>query len=58
MSYHESDTELSPAEFVLANREKLVAAFIAETGLKPSECELVEEILPMGGVRVHVRKRP
>lgn len=28
--------------FVMAHRERLVCAFIAETGLRPSECELVE----------------
>lgn len=31
------------AERVMRNREAIVEAFIAETGLKPSECELVEE---------------
>jgi len=30
------------AKIIETVREKLVAAFIAETGLKPSECELVE----------------
>jgi hypothetical protein len=27
----------------MKNREKLIEAFIAETGLKPSECVFVEE---------------
>lgn len=27
---------------IMANRERLIEAFIAETGLPPSECELVE----------------
>jgi hypothetical protein len=30
-------------ELIMTNREKLCEAFIAETGLKPSECELVED---------------
>lgn len=30
--------------FVMAHRERLVAAFVAETGLRPSECELVERV--------------
>jgi len=45
---------------VIENREKLVAAFIAETGLKPSECELVEYRNISNGVEdcvVSIRKK-
>ena len=38
-------------EFIMANREKLVEAFIAETGLMPSNCKIVEQIDP-GGKRI------
>lgn len=46
--------------YVLAHRERLLCAFLAETGCKPSECELVEtfETTPTGSrVVVTVRKR-
>jgi len=32
--------------FSLQEQEKLLKAFMAETGLKPSECILVEEMVP------------
>ena len=39
------------------DRGLLVHAFIAETGMLPSEAELVEQYMSDGTVRVHVRKR-
>lgn len=45
---------------IMVHRERLLCAFIAETGLRPSECELVEtfETTPQGHrVVVTVRKR-
>lgn len=42
-------------DFIMAHRERLVAAFVAETGLLPSECELVERLeRSPEGVRVTV----
>ena len=41
---------------IMSEREKIVEAFIAETGLKPSEIELVEE-RTMTGAIWYVRKR-
>lgn len=34
------------AAFIGAHRERLVSAFVAETGLLPSECCLVEQTRP------------
>jgi hypothetical protein len=45
------------AREILAHREKYLKAWIAETGLMPSECELVEEIQHDGNRRVYVRRR-
>lgn len=43
---------------VAAKREELVTAWIAETGLLPSQCELVEQRSSDGlTVTVYVRKR-
>ena len=42
--------------FVLKYRELLVEAWLAETGLKPSENELVEQVHGDGTVTVHVRR--
>jgi hypothetical protein len=45
-------------EHIMANRERIVEAFIAETGLRPSEIEQVEERSEDGRtVRYYVRKR-
>lgn len=41
---------------IMANREKLVMAWIAETGLLPSESEIVETSHPDGSMSVHVRR--
>ncbi len=41
---------------IMENREKLVRAFIAETGLLPSQCELVETHTGFSTV-VRVRRR-
>jgi hypothetical protein len=43
-------------ENIYRNREKILEAFIAETGLKPSECEQVE-ICGNNGFRFYVKKR-
>jgi hypothetical protein len=45
------------AREILAHREKYLKAWIAETGLMPSECELVEELHHDGTRRVYVRRR-
>lgn len=42
---------------VLANRERFLQAWIAQTGLHPTDCELVEERYGDGTVRIHVRRR-
>lgn len=42
---------------VLDNRERLLEAFIAETGMLPSECILVEKMMPDGSYVVHVQRR-
>jgi len=42
---------------VMRHRERYVKAWIAQTGLKPSEAEIVEEHHPSGTVVVRVRKR-
>jgi Mor family transcriptional regulator len=36
--------------------EAMAAAFIKETGLKPSEAELVQQMMP-NGIRLYFRKR-
>lgn len=41
---------------VMANREKYLQAWVAETGLKPSECELVQ-VQNEAGFRVFVQRR-
>lgn len=41
---------------IMENREKYVTAWIAETGLKPSECEIVEQH-NFGEIVVFMRKR-
>lgn len=43
--------------YVTANRERLVEAWVAETGLLPSESVLVEKHEPDGALVVYVRKR-
>ena len=45
-------------KFIIANRERLVEAWVAETGSKPSESEIIERQGSDGTVRVTVRKRP
>ncbi len=59
-----ADTKTAMAEavderirFIMANRERFLEAWIAETGLLPSECELVEEMHPSGKIVVYCRKR-
>jgi hypothetical protein len=39
-----SDNIKKQMEFINANKEYLVRAFLAETGLKPSECELITRV--------------
>lgn len=43
-------------EFIARNRERLVEAFIAETGCKPSEAELVE-VRDLNQTRIFIRPR-
>ncbi|HDY68755.1 hypothetical protein LCGC14_2039520 [marine sediment metagenome] len=43
-------------ERIVKNREKIIEAFIAETGLKPSECEQVIESR-VDGTSFYIRKR-
>lgn len=43
-------------KLIMKNREKLVQAFIAETGLLPSECELIETHTGFSTV-VRIRRR-
>ena len=42
---------------VHAFREKYLRAWIAETGMKPTECTLVEKRLPDGTLRMWVEPR-
>jgi hypothetical protein len=44
-------------QYISANRERYVEAWFAETGLKPSESELVEHHHADGTVTVTVRAR-
>lgn len=44
--------------FIIAGRERLMEAWVSETGCKPSESELVEQHDADGTVRVSVRKKP
>lgn len=43
--------------FINANREKLIEAFIAETGLAPSDCVQCIQTMPDGTVRFWVEKK-
>ena len=43
-------------EKIMNNREKYMEAFIAETGLKPSECEIVEK-RNKNEIAFYIRKR-
>lgn len=43
--------------WITENRERLCEAWVAETGLLPSESELVEVHEPDGTTRVFVRRR-
>jgi hypothetical protein len=43
---------------IAANREKYLTAWVAETGLQPSECMLVEQRKPDGSLTVTVERRP
>jgi len=43
--------------FILENREKFAEAFIAETGLSPSECEMVERTIDEVNVGISFRKK-
>lgn len=42
---------------VTRQREQIIEAFLAETGLMPSECEQVEEIQKDGTRVWYIRKR-
>ena len=42
---------------IMRNREHYLAAFIAETGFKPSECEIVERREHNGDLVIFARKR-
>jgi len=47
-------------ELIISQREKFIEAFIAETGLRPSECEMIEEHINepnFVGVKIYFRKR-
>lgn len=44
-------------EHVMANRERLCQAWIAETGLKPSESVLVQRQMEDGSIRIWVERR-
>jgi len=48
---------LEQLAFINSHREHLVRAFMAETGLMPSECELVEQRQGDGSLTVYLRKR-
>ena len=55
-SFNERASKLR--RLLMKHRERYVRAFMAETGLKPSECELVEQHLGDGsGAIVRVRAR-
>lgn len=43
--------------FIMQNRERLLEAWIAETGLLPSESELVEQNFHDGSTVVFIRRR-
>ena len=43
--------------FIMRNRERLLEAWIAENGLPPSRCELVEQSFEDGRLVVYVRER-
>lgn len=45
-------------DFIMKNRERLIEAFVAETGLLPSQCELVERSYENGTVEVSVAPKP
>ena len=47
-------------EFIISNRENLIEAFIAETGLLPSECVMIEQEmneLNFIGTKIYFKKR-
>jgi hypothetical protein len=44
-------------KFIAANRERLIEAWIAETGLLPSESEMTEQHMIDGTIRVTVGRR-
>ena len=44
-------------KFIAENRERIVEAFLAETGLQPSECEQVERNMGDGLILFHVQRR-
>ncbi len=44
-------------KIIMKKREQIVEAFIAETGLKPSECEMVEKRCLDNRIVWYIRKR-
>jgi len=42
---------------VNSNKELIIRAFIAETGCKPSECELIEQHEENGDIKWYIRKK-
>lgn len=44
--------------FVMDNRDRLIEAWVAETGLMPSESMLVEQRMDDGTIRVWVERQP
>jgi hypothetical protein len=51
------DRALDAYNEVIKNREKLFAAFIAETGLPPTKCVICEQRHPDGSYRVWIRPK-
>ena len=44
-------------DVLMRNREHYLIAFVAETGLKPSECEIVERRESNGDLVIFARRR-
>lgn len=43
---------------IMAQREKIIESFIAETGLRPSECVMIERRRHDGGWEWAIEKKP
>jgi hypothetical protein len=63
-AFVEAITELGDrvARRVMRHRERYIKAWIAATGLHPTECEVIEEVFPMSAdgvirTRVYCRAR-